>query len=378
MPKILLEKPNLADAPTPWLRALLCSRALWLALLAALLLHSAVLLGGAWWQLPWRLPSQQRPSIMVQLLVPLKPPKPPSLPPVQTAAEVEAEAETTAATPQAAPPQAAARAKPAPATASIPSLPPAPTSPPAQTAAAKAVEAAEDKSQLSLLQDMQAPDSVQLQYGFSADAQASASLRWQRQDDGQYQLRWQQTLGGKSSQMQSTGVLGADGLQPLRYSEAGSAKSEVATHFVADKQQIIFSNNSPSAALAVGAQDRVSVLMQLGGILAAQYEAQALSEAIDIPVAGSSQLRMWRWQVLGLQDALPAVKKAMGEDAAAQWLAVRHDPSVDGGAAWEPTITVWYDSHGFLPVRIESRYPSGAVQDAQWRGSQDLPSRLSP
>lgn len=373
MPKTPLEKPNLAPAPTPWLRALLRSRALWLALVAALLLHSAVLLGGAWWQLPWRLPSKQRPSIMVQLLTS---PKPPSLPPVQTAAEVEAEA--AAATPQTAPPPPAARAKPAPATASIPSLPPAPTSPPAQTAAAKAVEAAEDKSQLSLLQDMQAPDSVQLQYGFSADAQASASLRWQRQDDGQYQLRWQQTLGGKSSQMQSTGVLGADGLQPLRYSEAGSAKSEVATHFVADKQQIIFSNNSPSAALAVGAQDRVSVLMQLGGILAAQYEAQALSEAIDIPVAGSSQLRMWRWQVLGLQDALPAVKKAMGEDAAAQWLAVRHDPSVDGGAAWEPTITVWYDSHGFLPVRIESRYPSGAVQDAQWRGSQDLPSRLSP
>ena len=364
--------------------ALLRSRALWLALVAALLLHSAVLLGGAWWHLPWRLPSQQRSSIMVQLLTPLKPPKPPSQPPVQTAAEVEAEA--AAAAPQVAPPQPAARQKPAPATASVPSLiprpapslPPAPTSPPAQTAAAKAVEAAEDKSQLSLLQDMQAPDSVQLQYGFSADAQASASLRWQRQDDGQYQLRWQQTLGGKSSQMQSTGVLGADGLQPLRYSEAGSAKSEVATHFVADKQQIIFSNNSPSAALAVGAQDRVSVLMQLGGILAAQYEAQALSEAIDIPVAGSSQLRMWRWQVLGLQDALPAVKKAMGEDAAAQWLAVRHDPSVDGGAAWEPTITVWYDSHGFLPVRIESRYPSGAVQDAQWRGSQDLPSRLSP
>ena len=269
--------------------ALLRSRALWLALVAALLLHSAVLLGGAWWQLPWRLPSKQRPSIMVQLLTS---PKPPSLPPVQTAAEVEAEA--AAATPQTAPPPPAARAKPAPATASIPSLPPAPTSPPAQLATAKAAEAAkaaEDKSQLSLLQDMQAPDSVQLQYGFAADAQASASLRWQRQDDGQYQLRWQQNLGGKSSQMQSTGVLGDDGLQPLRYSEAGSEKSEVATHFVADKQQIIFSNNSPSAALVVGAQDRVSVLMQLGGILAAQYEAQALSEAIDIPVAGTSQLR---------------------------------------------------------------------------------------
>lgn len=359
--------------PASWLWAVLKSRALWLALLAALLLHSAVLLGGAWWQLPWRLPSKQRPSIMVQLL------RPPSL-----AAAAPAPENAAPALPSAALPQPAAPAPlDAPAQKQQNQPPPPAVQPaPAATTLQAPPTAAAEKSELSLMQDMQAPDSVELHYqlvGANGEKTSdSASLRWLRQEDAHYQLSWQQTVGGKGSQMQSVGVLGADGLQPLRYSEAGSDKSEVATHFVADKQQIVFSNNSPSAVLPAGGQDRVSALMQLGGILAAQYEAQALSEVIDMPVAGSSHMRVWRWRVLGLQAALPAVRLAMGEEAATQWLAVRHDPSADGGPPWEPTITVWYDSNGFLPVRIESRSPNGQVLDAQWRSSQDIPSLLTP
>ena len=368
MPKTRLKKPNLAIAPASVLRAVLSSRALWLALLAALLLHSAVLWGGAWWHLPWRLPSKQRPSIMVQLL------RPPSAAQLLQAPMPEIAAPKDIAAKPALPAKMdAAAQKKQPQTESTP----APTLHNTPAAVVPPADAAE-KSQLSLLQDMQAPDSVELQYRFAGAIGGSASLRWVKQEDAHYQLLWQQSVGGKSSQMQSTGVLGADGLQPLRYSEAGSEKSEVATHFVQDKQQIIFSNNSPSAVLAVGVQDRVSVLMQLGGILAAQYEAQALSTTLDMAVAGSSQMRIWRWQVLGLQDALPAVQKALGEEASGKWLAVRHDPSRDGGQPWEPTMTVWYDCNGFLPVRIESRYPNGQVLDAQLDSSLEMTSFLTP
>lgn len=365
----------------PLLWQMLRSRAVWLALLAALVLHSAVLLGAAQWHWPWQLPDQRRPSIMVQLL---EPPK--STSPASPADAPQAPESAPAAPDLPMPPKAASATqekklkqnKPTPA--AVPTTAPAAPQPPA------AAPQAAEKSQLSLMQDMQAPDSVELQYqllgknaeGSSGNNSGTASLRWEKQENAHYQLLWQQRLAGKSSQMQSTGVLGAAGLAPLRYSESGSGKSEVATHFVADKGQIIFSNNSPSALRPAGVQDRISVLIQLGGILAAQYEAQALSEAIDTPVASASQMRVWRWQVLGLQPALPVVQKTLGEDANARWLAVRHDPSLDGGQAWEPTITVWYDSNGFLPMRIESRYPNGQVLDAQLAGSREISSLSTP
>lgn len=376
MPKTRLKKPNLMIAPASWLRVVLTSRALWLALLAALLLHGAVLLGGPWWHLPWHLPSQQRPSIMVQLL---RPPNPQQV----AVAEVDALTSPEASRQVAQPPvplNPEAQKKTAPMQQPEPVPQPVSTAAPAKGLPIPAVQAAEpgDKPAVSLLHDMQAPDSVQLQYQLvRKGAESSADqlvLRWEKQEDAHYRLLWQQSVGGKSSQMQSVGVLGANGLMPLRYSEAGSAKSEVATHFVQDTQQIVFSNNSPSAALVVGVQDRVSVLMQLGGILAAQYEAQRLSASMEIAVAGSSQMRIWRWQVLGLQPALPAVQKVLGPDANAQWLAVQHDPQLDGGPAWEPTMVVWYDCNGFLPVRIESRYPNGQVLDAQLNSSQIISS----
>jgi hypothetical protein len=383
MPKTHQKKPA-AARPQTWLKAVLTSPALYLALLAALLLHTAVLFGGAWWHLPWRLPSKQRPSIMVQLL---RPPSPPQIaqPAIDAAAPPQASSENEQ------PPVKLAEAaqkktqkepiSPAPQAAATPA-PPHPTTPITPATPAQAAAEAADKSEMSLLQDMQAPDSVDLQYqlvGKNGEKTAdSASLRWEKQENAHYQLLWQQSEGGKSRQMHSEGVLGADGLQPLRYSESGSDKSEVATHFVPDTQQIVFSNNSPAALLPAGVQDRLSVLMQLGGILAAQYEAQALSDAIEIPVASSSQMRLWRWQVLGLQPALPAVQKNLGEDANAHWLAVQHDPQRDGGLPWEPTITVWYDCTNFMPMRIESRYASGQVQDAQLRGSQTAPSPLTP
>jgi hypothetical protein len=230
---------------------------------------------------------------------------------------------------------------------------------------------------------MQAPDSATLAYevhGGSAAGDTSASapigraqLRWKKHDDGHYLLTWDLAAAGKTAWQQSAGVLGAMGLQPERYSETGSGKSEVATHFVGSTGQIVFSNNSPSAKLTPGVQDRLSVLMQLGGILAAQLESQTLSPVIQIPVANSSQSRVWQFRVLGLQAALPAVRAKLGADASKQWLAVTHDPSGDGGKPWEPTITVWYDTKGFLPVRIWTQYPDGQAQDAQMMDNTDTP-----
>ena len=68
------------------------------------------------------------------------------------------------------------------------------------------------------------------------------------------------------------------------------------------------------------------------------------------------------------------VETAWNLGVSANLLAVQHDPQLDGGPAWEPTMVVWYDCNGFLPVRIESRYPNGQVLDAQLNSSQIISS----
>lgn len=357
-------RPNPSSKNTLF-ASLIRSPALWLALLAALALHAVLFFGHAWWHLPWTLHSAQRPSLMVQLLPTAA--QPPTTAP-SAPAPVTPTAPPESTHPQAPPQVEPAAAKPLPEKTAQPS----PAAPLAASAAPSST------APLTLPQDMQAPDSVTLSYRLSTGTAAalpgdSAQLRWAKLDESHYELTWEQSLGGKSTRLQSTGQLGGGGLQPERYSESGSDKSEVATHFVRDQGQIIFSNNSPSAALSVGAQDRVSVLMQLGGILAAQPEAQNLSAGIEIPVASSSGARLWQFRVLGLQAAPPAVLAQLGKDIPAEWLALEHDPSRDGGPPWEPTITIWYETQGFLPMRIQSRYANGQVQDAQFSGGLGNP-----
>ncbi len=218
---------------------------------------------------------------------------------------------------------------------------------------------------------MQAPDPITLRYQISSSKGSGlGELIWQPKEDGTYTLSWQQNLGDKTQTLGSVGQLGNLGLHPLRYSEAGSQKSEVATHFVADKGQIIFSNNSPAASYSPGVQDPISVLLQLGGFLAAQNNLHQTGALLEIPVAGSSSARLWQFRVLGLQTVPEEMRANLGAKTSLQWLAVEHEPSRDGGPAWEPALTVWYDTEGYLPRRIQRRYADGQTQDAYFSSSE--------
>ena len=65
---------------------------------------------------------------------------------------------------------------------------------------------------------------------------------------------------------QSTGSITADGLAPLRFSDR--SRGEQAAHFQRDEGKVSFSSNRPDAPLLPGAQDRLSVLLQLGALIA--------------------------------------------------------------------------------------------------------------
>jgi hypothetical protein len=153
----------------------------------------------------------------------------------------------------------------------------------------------------------------------------------------------------------STGRIGPSGLEPERYSE--SRKAEVASHFVRDQGQIVFSNNAPSVPLLAGAQDRMSVMMQLGGLLAASPGRYPAGTKISIQTVGVRDGDVWVF-VVGDEEklSLPA-----GEYTARK---LTRTPRRD----FDRKLELWLaPQYGYLPVRIRQTEANGDFADAQLR-----------
>jgi Protein of unknown function (DUF3108) len=153
----------------------------------------------------------------------------------------------------------------------------------------------------------------------------------------------------------STGQIGLSGLEPERYSE--SRKAEVASHFARDRGEVVFSNNAPPVPLQPGAQDRMSVMMQLGGLLAASPERYPAGTRIAIQTVGARDADVWVF-VVGDEEklSLPA-----GEYLARK---LTRDPR----KPFDRKVELWLaPAYGYLPVRIRQTEPNGDFADAQLR-----------
>ncbi|KAF1061339.1 DUF3108 domain-containing protein [Variovorax sp.] len=153
----------------------------------------------------------------------------------------------------------------------------------------------------------------------------------------------------------STGQIGLSGLEPERYSE--SRKAEVASHFARDRGEVVFSNNTPPVPLQSGAQDRMSVMMQLGGLLAASPERYPAGTRIAIQTVGARDADVWVF-VVGDEEklSLPA-----GEYLARK---LTRDPR----KPFDRKVELWLaPAYGYLPVRIRQTEPNGDFADAQLR-----------
>jgi outer membrane biosynthesis protein TonB len=206
----------------------------------------------------------------------------------------------------------------------------------------------------------QPPASAQLSYSVEGQSKglnysASGSLDWR--NDGQvYSARMEISVFLLGSRVQtSQGAVVASGLEPERF--ADKSRSERAAHFDRKDKRIRFSNNAPDAELLPGAQDRLSVFMQLAGLLNARPEAYPTGKIMALPVAGVSDSEVWRFQVQGLASL----------DLPAGSLIARHlvrEPL----EARDTRVEIWLaPSLGHLPVRIRLTQDSGDVVDQRLR-----------
>lgn len=181
------------------------------------------------------------------------------------------------------------------------------------------------------------------------DYRATGTLSWRR-EGANYEARMElaMPLLGKRVQT-SEGSVGPDGLRPVRFADKRS--SERAAHFEREAKRIRFSNNAPEAQWLPGAQDRLSLFMQLAGLMRAQPRQSG--DVLSFQVAGVGDAEVWQFEVGELETLrLPA-----GNIEARLLKRAPRKPH-------DSTVEVWLaPSLGHLPVRLRIAQPGGDVAD---------------
>lgn len=178
---------------------------------------------------------------------------------------------------------------------------------------------------------------------------AAAELAW-RHDGARYEA--QLTVAGRVQRSQ--GRITPDGLAPDYFSD--KARGEQATHFDRAQGRIVFSSNRPVADLAAGMQDRLSVLLQLAALIAAQPARYPPGTLVVLPTATTREAQPWPFEVEG-EELLQLPGGAMS--ALKLLRRPRHE--------FDQRIELWLaPGQDYAPVRVRLTQPNGDTLDQRW------------
>jgi hypothetical protein len=200
------------------------------------------------------------------------------------------------------------------------------------------------------------PASTKLIYAFTGESKgirysAEGDMVWVHNDQT-YQLQQEvrHMLMGSRSQT-SVGSLGATGLKPKRFGDKG--RQEVAAHFERDKGLVSFSANTPSQALQDGAQDRLSLFVQLAALLAGSPQFQQPGQRIVFQVVSARSAEVWAFSV----DKTETLKLPLGPLPTVKLSRLPLQQ-------YDQTIEMWLSpQHGYLPARVRIVQTNGDVLD---------------
>ena len=205
------------------------------------------------------------------------------------------------------------------------------------------------------------PASVKLKYRVLGEylgisQSASADMSWLH--DGQhYEARLSVGILFRTRVQTSRGSIGGTGLLPSRFSDKTS--SERAAHFErnADGQggKIVFSANSPGVPLSMGAQDRLSVLIQVGSLLAAEPLRYPTGSSLSMQVVSARGSDVWEFKVENT-EMLDLPYGAMST------LKLTRIPRRE----YDQRVEIWLAiDMGYLPARVRITEPNGNFLDQQ-------------
>jgi hypothetical protein len=227
----------------------------------------------------------------------------------------------------------------------------------ARVAASQPREASPVSSDTRIRVDV--PPPATLRYDVTAQVhrmpvQGRSSLSWNH-DGSSYEAAFELDLSGLPGRRQSSrGQVTPDGLQPLRFGE--EVRGEQAAHFEREAGRVSFSNNRPAVPLLAGAQDRLSVLLQLGAVLSADPRRAEPGTVIGIQTATTREADAWSFTV----ERAETLQLPGGEMTTVKLV---RPPRGE----YDQRMELWLaPGKAYVPVRLRLTQPNGDWVDHQW------------
>jgi hypothetical protein len=180
-----------------------------------------------------------------------------------------------------------------------------------------------------------------------------AEIRWQPSGD-RYRLALEARIGSLTLLVQtSEGAVDANGLAPVRFVDQRARRSAQAANFVRDAGRITFSGTGVESPLVAGSQDRLSWMIQLAGIAAAEPQLLVEGGQIAMVVVGArGDASVWVLRSAGHDD----IETAHGTVHAIKLLR-------QGRSAYDTTAEIWLDpERSYLPARATLRNDAGTSE----------------
>ncbi len=180
----------------------------------------------------------------------------------------------------------------------------------------------------------------------------NGELTWQPQGD-HYDMKLAGRVGSLAVLTQtSNGGLDASGLAPLRFTDQRMARATTAVNFQRAAGKITFSGPSTEYPMHDGVQDRLSWMIQLSSIVAAEPKLRVAGAKVGMWVIGShGEAGIWMFRCIGPETiATPG--------GSVESIKYMRDPR----DTYDATVQVWVDPQRFyLPVRASQQ--SGPKDD---------------
>ena len=192
------------------------------------------------------------------------------------------------------------------------------------------------------------PPALTLHYAWRrGPAQGMATLDWRPEAD-RYLLTLQgHAAGATALGWSSQGAFDEAGIAPQRHVESRRGREARAVNFQRDRGRISFSGPTLEHPLPPGAQDRLSWLVQLAGVLAADASLATAGSVVTLWVVGTrGDAAVWTFTVQGR----PALDLPIGTLADTVHL-LR-----EAGGPYDTQVQVWLDpTRHHLPVQVQWR-----------------------
>ena len=178
-------------------------------------------------------------------------------------------------------------------------------------------------------------------------------IRWQPSGDA-YRLVLEASVAGLTLLVQtSEGAVDGNGLAPVRFLDQRLRRAAQAANFVRERRRITFSGTTVEWPLVAGCQDRLSWMIQLAGIVAADPALLREGARITMAVVGArGDAAVWSLRYVGRE----MVETAHGSVSAEKLVR-------EGESANDTTAEVWLDpQRSYLPAHATLRNASGAPE----------------